>query len=405
MEAAAALVDTVLRNCPGVQILATGREPLGVGGEEILRVRPMPVPDADWRPGMPGEDAVALFTQRAALAAPGFEITDDNRESVAQICRRLDGLPLPIELAAARVRVMSVEQILDRLTDRYRILTGGSRVAPSRQQTMRLCIDWSYDLCTAAEQRLWARLSVFAGSFALDAVEAVCAGDPLPDDLLDTVTALVDKSILTRADTPTEVRYRILDILREYGQQRLRDNDEHATMQRRHRDWYEQLAARADADWISARQLTWIARLDREWPNFRDALRFCLESDETESGLRIVTTLLPLWTARGLVSEARIWLDRLLALPHDQPTEPHAKALFLSSVFAAMQGDIPLSTTRFTAGDAELAQLPDDAELAVFAQYAAGSIVLYRGEPARAVPGTARLRSRRRNNDASSSAK
>ena len=386
VDAAAALADTVLRTCPDVQILATGREPLGVGGEEILRVAPMAVPDDAWRPGLPGDDAVALFTQRAALAAPGFEITDDNRDTVAQICRRLDGLPLPIELAAARVRVMSVEQIRDRLTDRYRILTGGSRVSPSRQQTMRLCIDWSYELCTAAERRLWARLSVFADSFALDAVEAVCAGDPLPDDLLDVVTALVDKSILTRDDTGTEARYRILDILREYGQQRLHDTDEHTTMRRRHRDWYEQLAARADADWISIRELTWIARLDRERPNFRDALRFCLdEPDETESGLRIVTTLRPLWTARGLLTEARIWLDRLLAVPHDRPTEPHARALYLCSVFAAMQGDIPLATTRFAAADAEAAHLPGDGELAVFAQYAAGTTALYRGEPAPAV--------------------
>ena len=165
-----------MRTCPGVQFLATGREPLGVGGEEILRVTPMAVPDDAWRPGLPGDDPVTLFTQRAAPAAPGFEITDDNQAAVAQICRRLDGLPLPIELAAARLRVMSVEQILDRLTDRYRFLNRGSRSPPAGSSRLRLCIDWSHELCSAPEQRLWARLAVFAGSFELDAAEASAPG-------------------------------------------------------------------------------------------------------------------------------------------------------------------------------------------------------------------------------------
>lgn len=218
VNAVAGLVEALLHTCPDLRILATSREALGIGGEAVLRVPPLTVPEAVHRPSlraMPRYDAVTLFAERAAAAVPGFELTEDNHLGVARICHQLDGLPLPIELAAARLRAMSVEQILQRLTDRYKLLTLGSRGAPTRQQTLRLCVDWSYELCTQQEQQLWARLSVFAGSFELDAAESICAGDLVPEDLLDVVASLVDKSVLIREEAGAVVRFRLLETLAE----------------------------------------------------------------------------------------------------------------------------------------------------------------------------------------------
>ena len=211
--------------------------------------------------GLPKYDAVTLFAERAAAAVPGFALTEENAATVAGICHRLDGLPLPIELAAARLRAMSPEQILERLTDRYTLLTRGSRGAPTRQQTLRLCIDWSFELCTAGEQLVWGRVAVFAGSFELDAAEEVCGEGLGPDELLDTLTSLVEKSILIREEHGSVVRFRILETLREYGYEKLEQTGEAVAFRRRHRNWYEALALESEAEWISARQLDWIARL------------------------------------------------------------------------------------------------------------------------------------------------
>ncbi|MFF2028170.1 ATP-binding protein, partial [Streptomyces sp. NPDC058171] len=199
VDAVAELAGPLLRVSPRLRMLATSREPLGIGGEAVLRVPPLAVPDPERHPSLrelPKYDAVSLFVERGAAAVQGFALTEDNAVAVAGICHRLDGLPLPIELAAARLRAMSPEQILERLTDRYTLLTRGSRSAPTRQQTLRLCIDWSFELCTAGEQLVWGRVAVFAGSFELDAAERVCGADLDPGELLDTLTSLVEKSIL-----------------------------------------------------------------------------------------------------------------------------------------------------------------------------------------------------------------
>jgi hypothetical protein len=216
------LVASLLRSCTDVQILATSREQLGVDGESVLPLSPLAVPDANAEPtlrGLPDYDAVALFADRAAAAAPGFHVTEGNKAIVAQICSRLDGLPLAIELAAARLRAMSPEQILDRLADPSTLLTRGSRTAPARQQTLSWSIDWSYDLCTPAEQRMWARLSVFAGSFELQAAEAICGADTPDVDVDDLLSSLVDKSILIRTESNGGVRFRILETLSDYGRE------------------------------------------------------------------------------------------------------------------------------------------------------------------------------------------
>nr|WP_271209706.1 protein kinase [Rhodococcus wratislaviensis]GLK34419.1 hypothetical protein GCM10017611_12660 [Rhodococcus wratislaviensis] len=339
VAAAATLTETLLHTCPRLRILATSREPLGIGGEAVLLIPPLGVPDPDHLPRKTGgNDAVTLFAERGAAAAPGFEVTDDNRVTIARICQRLDGLPLPIELAAARLRAMTPEQILQRLTDRYLLLTRGSRDAPSRQQTLRMCIDWSYDLCTPAEQRLWAQLSVFAGSFDLDAAEQVCDPDLTTQELLDTVTYLVDKSILTREPAGATVRFRMLETVREYGRDKAQESGEYTELSERHRDWCERLVLDMESQWISSRELALITTLVREHPNLRDALEFCV-SESPDTGLRIVAALYPFWLSRGLFSEGRRWLDRLLAHSPSAPTADRAKALFLDSLMSGIQGD------------------------------------------------------------------
>ncbi|MFC0446868.1 protein kinase domain-containing protein [Rhodococcus jostii] len=339
--AAAKLAEILLRVCPRLRILATSREPLGIGGETALLIPPLPVPDPDNLPkGLPRNDAVTLFAERGVAAVPGFELTEDNKATIARICQRLDGLPLPIELAAARLRAMTPEQILRRLTDRYVLLTRGSRDAPSRQQTLRMCIDWSYDLCTPTEQRMWAQLSVFAGSFELEAAEQVC--DLTAEDILDTVTFLVDKSILTREESGSAVRFRMLETVRAYGREKAQKSGEYPELRRRHRDWVERLAVEAESEWIGSRQLALIARLGREQPNIREALEFCV-SDSPEIGLRIAAALYPFWLSRGLFGEGRRWLDRIFARQPAEPTADRVKALYAGSVLAGVQGDIRVS--------------------------------------------------------------
>ena len=365
VEAVAASAEMLLRTCPQLRILATSREPLGIGGEAVLRVPPLRVPAPDQEPSLralTGYDAVALFVQRAAAAVPGFELTDDNRMAVVRICHQLDGLPLPIELAAARLRAMSPEQILQRLTDRYTLLTLGNRAAPTRQQTLRLSIDWSHELCTSREQRLWAELSVFAGSFELDAAEAVCGEDLTPEELLDTVTALVDKSILIREDAGSAVRFRMLETLREYGKEKAEQTGFHSILRRRHRDWYQRLVLQVEAEWISPQQLEWIARLEREQSNLREAMEFCLLEEPgtgAEDGLRIAAALFPFWLSRGLFREGRHWLDRALAHNSEQPTASRVGALYAASVFAGVQGDLPASRTLVDEAQALIPQITD----------------------------------------------
>ncbi|MFC9838455.1 ATP-binding protein [Rhodococcus sp. NPDC127530] len=384
LEAVAALADTVLRTCPGTRILATSRESLRLSGEAVLRVPPMQAPDprrASSLRGLPSYESVALFVQRAVAAVPTFELTEDNQVTVAHICARLDGLPLPIELAAARLRVMSVQQLLDRLTDRYRLLTGGSRAAPARQKTLRWSIDWSYELCTPEEQRLWARLAVFACSFELDACEAICGDGDRGGDLVDVVTSLVDKSILIREEAGDVVRYRLLDILKEYAQEKLQPTGEYPNLRKRFQDWYQQLILRAASDSISPRQLHWLHHLDREKPNLRAALQFCVsEPGELDAGLRMAVGLFPFWFFRGYFREGRLWLDRLL----DESSTDLAKALYLDSLFAGVQGDVAEGLSLMSHADSVEGR-PGDTSMPALRGHVRGFLALYNSDAESAV--------------------
>ncbi|MDF3313505.1 protein kinase [Rhodococcus sp. T2V] len=387
VEAVAELAESLLRTCPDLSILATSREALGIGGESVLPLTPLDFPDPAAEPTpreLAHSDAVTLFTERAAAAVHGFELTNANRIDVARICARLDGLPLAIELAAARLRSMSTTQILQRLDDRFALLTRGSRGAPTRQQTLQWCIGWSYDLCTSSEQHLWARLSVFAGGFELDAAEVVCGEDAAAPNLLDAVSALVDKSILIREESDGAVRLRMLESVQDYGRNALEEAGEHLDLRRRHRDWCERLACTAESEWISPRQLEWISRLSRELPNLRLALEFGLR-EGGEGGLRFIAALYSFWSFGGRLSEGRRWTDR--ALVHSSSIAPsldRARALYAAIVMAENQSDQPVATDR-AAELRALAEQIDDPLPAALATVADGLIALAGGDPDRAV--------------------
>ncbi|MBY8863395.1 protein kinase [Nocardia sp. CA2R105] len=382
--AVAGLVETWLRACPHLRILVTSREPLDIAGEAVLRVPPLPVPDLDRElslRGLPKYDAVTLFADRASAVVPGLELSDESKAAVARICARLDGLPLAIELAAARVRTMSPGQILARLDDRYALLTRGSRTAPTRQQTLRWCVDWSYGLCSPGEQRLWARLSVFAAGFELDAAEEIC-GAGLAQDPLDVLSSLVDKSILIRVESEGVVRFRMLETVRDYGRQKLQEIGEYADLCRRHRDWFQRLALATEQEWISDRQPYWIARLDRELPNLRDALEYCLSEDTdeaAEAGLRTAAALFIFWTFQGLYGEGRRWLARVLAHPRAHSIPDRVKALNAGCVMSVFQGDVPVAAALAEEERVLAEQDPTPMNQALVA-FSDGGVALYRGE-------------------------
>ncbi|MEV1292966.1 LuxR C-terminal-related transcriptional regulator [Pseudonocardia sp. NPDC049635] len=316
LDACAELVDQLLSACPRLQVLATSREPLMLAGESILVIPPMSTPGPECRQlsALPQYDAVNLFLDRAASALPSFTLTQENHLAVAGLCHALDGLPLALELAAVRLRALSPEQILDRLTSRYSLLTTGSRNAPARQQTLRALIAWSYDLCSPDEQLLWARLSVFSGGIELDAAEGVCSDERLPrESILDLLASLVDKSILIREDHGAQVRYRLLETIRQFGAEKLSEAGEWRTQRLRHRDFYAGLIEGIFTDWIGPGQVERFARLRRDHANIRAALELCVSvPSESGTGLHMAATLYYYWITRGLLGEGRHWLGQLL---------------------------------------------------------------------------------------------
>ena len=345
LTACAELVHGVLLACPSVRILATSQESLGVDGEAMLPVPSLALPD-DGRASQPEQllefEAVRLFVERAQAASPTFRVTAANAASVAQVCRRLDGIPLALELAAARLRALSVEQIAARLDDRFRLLTGGSRVAVPRHQTLRATMDWSYDLLTPDEQALLRRLAVFAGGFGLEAAEAVGSGGPVDEaDVLDLLARLVDRSLVLAESDAAETRYRLSEIVREYADERLQASGEASEARQRQRDWYLAFLERA------APQLqhgptaaAWLDRLDLEMDNLRTALEWSeAQPGEAEAGLRLAAGLWRFCEIRGHVQEGRRWLERMLAATKDQVTALRANALTGAGILASMQGD------------------------------------------------------------------
>ncbi len=327
LEACAQLATTLLRSCPHVTILATSREASGIAGEVLWHVPSLSLPDAqqpsDAKQAIQFE-AVRLFAERASAAQTHFAVTDQNARAVAQICRRLDGIPLALELAAARVKSLSVEDIAARLHNQFRLLTGGSRTALPRQQTLRALIDWSYNLLTEPERVLLRRLSVFAGGWTLEAAEAVCAGDGIAQaDVLDLLAHLVDKSLVSTAtldgemDTPTSgaMRYRFLETIRQYARDKLLESDEGERVRDQHLDYFMRLAEEAEPKIRSAEQISWLHRLEAELENVRVALDWSGGGANIEKGLRLAAALDPFWGVRGHQTEGIEILRNLLARP------------------------------------------------------------------------------------------
>lgn len=387
VEACAELADALLRALPGLRVLTTSRSALRTAGEHLLTLAPLPVgPSAPGAPVRAGAlpDAVRLFADRARAVLPGFRVTDANVEAVALLCRRLDGIPLAVELAAGRLRALSVEQITARLDDRFRLLTGGCRTALPRHQTLRTTIGWSHELCTVQERLLWARLSVFAGGFDLEAAEYVCAGDGLePEDVLDLLDELVGKSVLLREDSAFGVRFRLLDTLREYGGHWLRAAGEEQRVLRRHRDWYLGVATWGEVEWFGPRQAETAERTELAHSNLRAALEFCLaEPGEEQIALLLAGTLWFYWVGCGHLGEGRHWLDRALALDRE-PTEARAKALWVTGYMATLQGDLAAARPALEECRRQALDTGDDRALA-YAVHRQGCAALIGDDPERA---------------------
>ncbi|MEU7488844.1 LuxR C-terminal-related transcriptional regulator [Streptomyces sp. NPDC042319] len=318
LDACAMLADLLLRMAPGVTVLATSRQPLDVPGEFAYAIAPLPT----------DREAVQLFAERAAAVVPGFALTEANREDVTSVCRRLDGMPLAIELAVVRLRVLPLGDLAARLEHRFQALTGGRRGAVPRHRTLRDVIDWSHDLCTPQERVLWRRLTVFAGEFDAEAAETVCGGGELPaEEVLEQLIGLVDKSVVLRVEAD-RARYRLLDTLREYGAERMAASGEGDAYRRAHFDYFAALAERADRPFHSDRQAEHLTAIARRLQDFRVALEYGTGTDVPEltlRGLDLATRLWTHWIMTGRLREGARWLEHGLAkVAHDCPERVEA---------------------------------------------------------------------------------
>ncbi|MEV0620969.1 AAA family ATPase [Nonomuraea sp. NPDC050404] len=339
-EACAGAIETLLAAAPGLRVLATSRRPLNCADEQVFTVEPLPVPVNDvWQ----GNDAVALLLDRAAASVPGFKIDESNLEAVLRVCRRLEGLPLAIELAAARLREVTPERLAERLEDRFKELgTTDHQVYgadPPWHQALRTAIGWSHQLCTPAERLLWARVSVFAGGIDPTAAKQVCADDRLPAwQIPQLLESLADKSILIWEPTGAGDRYRMLDTIREFGAIWLRDLGQEERIRRRHRDYYLALAREGDLCWIGPDQYLWYDRMTAEHDNLRAALQFSLARPEGHVALDLAGSLWFFWYPCGFPAEGRHYLER--ALKQDrEPGPARNKVMWACSLALVCQGE------------------------------------------------------------------
>ena len=343
IDACAVLADTLLHACPNLKIFATSREALGVAGERAWAVPSLALPDPERLPPIEKlgrYEAIRLFCERAK-ATSSFELTEENASAVAKLCRRLDGIPLAIELAAARTTVLSAAQILKRLEDSLKLLAGAGRTAPTRQRTLRGTLDWSYELLGEQERKLFGRLCVFAGGWTLEGAEAVGAGEDIEEgEVLDLLSRLVDKSmVVVESGAEGALRYRMLEPVRQYAQECLEESGEAGQVRERHARYYLALAERAEQEWMGAQQKTRLEQLETEHDNLRAALGWSLEGGEAELGLRLSGALGEFWHIRGHLSEGRRWLERDLLRGSNSPISVRAKALNEAGWLAVFQGD------------------------------------------------------------------
>ncbi|HSL46763.1 MAG TPA: adenylate/guanylate cyclase domain-containing protein [Anaerolineales bacterium] len=319
VDACARMADRILRAAPGTRILASSREALGIGGEVTYRVPSLGLPDLSHLPQVESlnqYEAVKLFIDRAMAAAPSFKVTNDNAPALAQICHHLDGIPLAIELAAAKVHVLSVEQIARRLADRFRLLTGGSRTALERHQTLKAAIDWSYNLLSSDEQILFQRLSVFVGGWVLEAAEAVCSNGLVErEEVLNLLEQLINKSLVISQEAGHETRYHMLETIRQYANEKLIESGEDNALRDRHLEYFVKLAKTAEPHLIRPEQIEWLPLLDADYENLRYAFERALTKESAGASLSLCWALEWFWEIRGYWLEGLNWFARAFARP------------------------------------------------------------------------------------------
>jgi predicted ATPase/DNA-binding NarL/FixJ family response regulator len=383
----ASVVAALLRAAPDLRVLVTSRQKLGIPAERVFQVAPLAVPEPDesvlTATGLryPG---VVLFVERAAAVRAGFTLHADNVALVSRICSRLEGIPLAIELAAARMRSLSLAQLADLLDDRFRLLVHGNRAALPRQQTLRAAVAWSFDLCTQPERSLWLHASVFAGRFDVQALAAVCGC--ADEEVYEPLAGLVDKSVVIAERDDTGLRYRMLDTLREFGLLCLRKPGssavpappDEAVLRRRHRDFYITLAERFDADWFGPRQAEWTRRMRAERVNLRAALGYCLDSEQDERvGVGFAGSLYHFWWGCGEVREGRLWLERALAADA-RPSRERTRALAAYSRVLLVQG-LPAEVAAPASECLDLARRFDEPPVVADASQILGLSLVYCG--------------------------
>jgi len=390
IEASADLAEALLRSCPDLRLLATSREALGITGEVAWLVPSLSLPDLRHLPAvesLPRYESARLFLERAAAVRPTFALTEHNAPAVAQICYRLDGIPLALELAAARTKVLSVEQIVDRLDDTFRLLSAGGRTAIPRHRTLHATMDWSHDLLPEQERILVRRLSVFAGGFTLEAVESVCVGEDLQrDDVLDLLSHLVDKSLVLVAEQDGEARYRLLETVRQYGWEKLSESGEEGQLREQHARYYLALAEEVEPELKGEGQVAWLERLEREHDNLRVAMRWLLERGESDEAARLGWALWLFWGIRGHYDEGRRSMEQALSVEGSvaMPASSRAKALYVEGMMENYQGD-HLSAEVLLEESISLFRELDDKLGTAYALSNAGFAALGQGQPQKAI--------------------
>lgn len=346
IHACAQFADTILQRCPNFRILATSRQMSGITGESVWTVPPLTLSEQQsWKSPASTQtalrifersEAVQLFVDRAASLVRGFALNKENGAWISEICRRLDGMPLAIELAAARVQTLSVQQIAERLDDRFKLLAEGSRTADARQQTLRATLDWSYDLLPEKEQKLFMRFAVFAGGATLEAVEAVCSGEGIESaEVLALLSHLVNKSLVTASEPePGGTRYHLLETIREYGHERLEESQEMSFVNDRYLDFFLRLVEEAEIKLRGAEEIIWYKRLEKEYDNLRAAFGWAFESRNVDAGIRLACGLNLFRLVRGYLNEGIDWLEKALELR--QLASKHSTAGALRSLGALL---------------------------------------------------------------------
>ncbi|MGY1495854.1 ATP-binding protein [Streptomyces sp. QTS52] len=369
-DGCAEVAQVLLSASPGLRVLATSRQALGIYGEQVLAVSPL-APD----------DAVELLRDRATAVCPEFRVTDANRADVFRLCEGLDGLPLAIELAASRLRTLTVHEATTRLEDRFGLLTSGNRVAWPHQRTLRALIDWSHELCTPAERLLWTRLSVFADAFSLHGAEEVCAGDGIDrDEVLDLLDRLIVQSVVLLCDREGLPRYRLLATVRQYGRERLAESGEEELLKRRHHAFYLALAERAADGWHGSGRLRSLILLRAEHADLRAALA---RGGDPQATLALAAALRLHWCEGGFLGEGRRWLDHALAAA-PEPSPARARALWVAGWVAALQRDHATAYRRVDEA-AELGERLDDLVVRCHVQSLRGTLALFSGRLEEAV--------------------